>query len=381
MEAKKILLWLYYFAIGLMMISLPFSGYYMSVSQFLLVGVFILQGIKKQEYDDFFKRFKKPVSILLFVPFGISWIFKSLGRKFREFFHRENAPAWIFASIYLLHLIGLLFTTDFDYALHDLRIKLPILLLPLLLSTTSFLDRKGFRFLMYLFTAAVFTGTLISMGFYLTGNYSDSRDLSKFISHIRFSLLIDMAIFILAYMILKKSDIPRWPKAVMAVIALWMIAFLAIAAFMTGLVIFFITAALLIFYIVLVKQGMILKIITIAGILIIFIVAVFYIRGIGKAVSHIDPMDFNSLERTTKLGNPYWHDLTNPQVENGNYVWHYVATDELRAAWNNRSHYEFEGKDKAGQEIRYTLIRFLTSKGYRKDAEGVSKMTDQEVAL
>ncbi len=70
-----------------------------------------------------------------------------------------------------------------------------------------------------------------------------------------------------------------------------------------------------------------------------------------------------------------------PRLKTAAYVWLYVATDELREAWNARSRYEFEGKDKAGQEIRYTLIRFLTSKGYRKDAEGVSKLTDQEVAM
>jgi len=381
MEAKKTILWLYYFALGLMLISLPFSGYYMSVSQFGLVLVFILQGIKKQEVDHYFKKNKPALSIMLFIPAGLTWIVKSLGRQFRAFFHRENFPAWSFASIYLIHLLGLFFTTDLHYALHDLRIKLPILLLPLLLSTTTLLDRKGFRFLMYLFCAAVFTGTLISTWFLVTGNFTDSRELSKFISHIRFSLLIDMAIFILAYMILKKSDIPRWPKAVMAVIALWMLVFLALAAFMTGLVVFFITAALLVFYMVLVKKGVILKIVTISGILILFILAVFYIRGIGRAVNRVDPVDFNTLEKTTKLGNPYWHDLTNLQVENGHYVWLYVATDELREAWDQRSQYKFDGKDKAGQELRFTLIRFLASKGYRKDAEGVGKLTGQEVAM
>jgi hypothetical protein len=190
-----------------------------------------------------------------------------------------------------------------------------------------------------------------------------------------------MAIFILAYMILKKSDIPKWPKVVMAVIALWMLIFLALVAYITGLVVFFITAALLIFYIVLVKKGVILKIATISVVLIIAVAAVFYIRGIGKAVNHVAPVDFSSLEKTTKLGNPYWHDLANLQVENGNYVWLYVATDELREAWNQRSQYKFDGKDKAGQEIKYTLIRFLTSKGYRKDADGVSKLTGQEVAM
>jgi len=381
MEAKKIILWLYYFTIGLLLISLSFSNFFMSVAQFGLVGVFILHGIKKQEVDEYFRKYNTAASMLLLLPVGITWIFKALGRKFKEFFHRENAPAWVFASIYLLHLLGLFFTTDFNYALRDLRIKLPVLLMPLILSTTCLLDRKSFRFLMYLFTAAVFTGTLISTYFYFTGDFTDSRDLSRYISHIRFSLLIDMAIFILAYLVLKKSDIPRWPKAVLAVIALWLLVFLVISAFMTGLLIFFITAAILIFYLVINKQGKILKIATIAGVLAIFIVAVIYTRNIGRDVKRIDPVDFNSLERTTRLGNPYWHDLTNPQIENGGYVWLYVATDELREAWNLRSRYEFDGKDKAGQEIKYTLIRFLTSKGFRKDAEGLNKMTGQEVKM
>lgn len=381
MEAKKIILWLYYMALGMMLIALSFSNFFMSVAQFGLVGIFILDGIRKQEVDDYFRKHKTLVSISLLIPVGLTWIFKALGRKFKEFFHRENSPAWIFSSIFLFHLIGLFFTTDFNYAFRDLRIKLPILLMPLILSTTCLLDRKSFRFLMYLFTAGVFTGTLISTYYFLTNEITDSRTISIFIHHIRFSLLIDMAIFILAYLVLKKSDIPRWPKAVMAVIVLWLLAFLFITAFMTGLLIFFITLAILIFYMALNKRGIILKITTIAGVVIIFLLAWLYTRNIGRDVNHVDPVDFNSLEKVTKLGNPYWHDLSNTQIENGGYVWLYVATEELRQAWNLHSRYDFDGEDKAGQEIKYTLIRFLTSKGYRKDAEGVSKLTDQEVAM
>jgi hypothetical protein len=381
MKADKIILWFYYFAIGLMLAALPFSNYFMSVSQFLLAGTFIIHGIKKQEVDEYFRKNSLAVTIVLFIPVGLTWIFKSIFRKFKEFFRLDNSPAWIFASIYLFHLLGLFFTTDFNYAFRDLRIKLPIFLMPLILSTTLLIDRKSFRFLMYVFTAAVFTGTLISTYFYLTGNFTDPRDLSRFISHIRFSLLIDMAIFILAYMTIKKSDIPKWPRAVMGIIAIWMVAFLFISAFMTGLLIFFITMAILIFYIILVKKGLILKIITVAGVLIIFIFAVSFSWKIWRDVNHVNPVDLKNLDRTTKLGNPYWNDITSPQVENGNYVWIYLCTDELREAWNRRSRYDFDGTDKAGQKIQYTLIRFLTSKGYRKDAEGVSKLTNQEVAL
>lgn len=381
MKSDKIIFWLYYFSLGLMLVSLPFSNFFMSVSQFCLVGTFILHGMVKEDVVRFFSENNRVKQVLLFLPYGIFWILKSVAGKFKEFFRRENSPAWIFSSIYLLHLVGLFFTTDFDYALKDLRIKLPLFIIPLMLSTTDLLNRKGFRFLMYLFSAAVFTGTLISTYHYLTMDFTDSRELSRYISHIRFSLLIDLAIFFLAYIAFRKSDIPRWPRYIMAAIALWMVAFLALAAFMTGLVVFFLTAAVVLLYFILTRQGIVLRLVTLSGIILIFTVALLFVMNIGRDVNRVYPVDEGSLEKTTALGNPYWHDLSNPQTENGYYVWHYVATDELREAWNRRSQYSFDGKDKAGQEIRYTLIRFMTSKGLRKDAEGLGKMSDAEVAM
>ncbi len=129
------------------------------------------------------------------------------------------------------------------------------------------------------------------------------------------------------------------------------------------------------------RRGWAIKTATLAGLAMVFLLGFFYIRDIHQEVNRVEAVDFQSLEKTTRLGNPYWHNTDDPQVENGHYVWLYVATDELREAWNRRSAYEFDGKDQAGQEIRYTLIRFLTSKGYRKDADGVARLTDAEVNL
>jgi hypothetical protein len=98
-------------------------------------------------------------------------------------------------------------------------------------------------------------------------------------------------------------------------------------------------------------------------------------------VYKVHPVDFDKLDKVTAQGNHYRNDTIDRQVENGYYVWIYIAADELRQAWNQRSSMDYDGKDRAGQDIRYTIIRFLTSKGFRKDAEGVSKLTDEEVAL
>ena len=224
----KIITWSYYFSVALLLVALPLSKYLMSISEFLLTAVFITDGIRKKDVLDFFGKKGFFRVFVLLLPYGLYWIFTAILRKFKAFFHRENAPAWVFSSLLLLHVIGLLFTTDMDYALKDLRVKLPILLLPLYLSTTGKVDRKVFPVLMYLFFASLFLGTMISTYLFETKGATDIRDVSPFISHIRFGLLIDIGIFAILFMILKKNDIPLYGKALLTLLLGWLITFLFI---------------------------------------------------------------------------------------------------------------------------------------------------------
>ncbi|NJM15115.1 MAG: O-antigen ligase family protein [Bacteroidales bacterium] len=45
-----------------------------------------------------------------------------------------------------------------------------------------------------------------------------------------------------------------------------------------------------------------------------------------------------------------------------------------------RSKYNISGADKKGQPIRYTIVRYLTSKGLRKDSVGVWQLTYKDIA-
>jgi hypothetical protein len=92
------------------------------------------------------------------------------------------------------------------------------------------------------------------------------------------------------------------------------------------------------------------------------------------------PVDVNQLEQFSNRGNPYVHEIENTQVENGNYIWIYVCKDELKKEWNSRSKYDYHGIDNKNQNIEYTLIRFLASKGMRKDADGVQALSGKEIA-
>jgi hypothetical protein len=150
---------------------------------------------------------------------------------------------------------------------------------------------------------------------------------------------------------------------------------------MTGLAILLMTAGIMVIYLMYHKRKLWLKIVMTVGLAILALIMGIYASGIWKDVYKEDPSQLQNLERTTALGNPYWHDTTNLQTENGHYVYLYIATDELRNAWNERSSFDFEGLDLAGQEIKYTILRFLTSKGLRKDAGGLARLTDMEVEL
>jgi hypothetical protein len=109
------------------------------------------------------------------------------------------------------------------------------------------------------------------------------------------------------------------------------------------------------------------------------VVAFVFIQSIVKKNSQKDILDFSQLEKVTSHGHPYTHDLNSKLVENGHYVWIYVCNEELEESWNKRSTINYSDKDLKGNNISYTLVRFLASEGLRKDQDGVNLLTNEEV--
>ncbi|MCK9167249.1 MAG: hypothetical protein M0O94_01670, partial [Bacteroidales bacterium] len=110
---------LYLSGLSLMLLGLPTSRFLMSISQFLLLGAWVIYGIEQIAASGI-----KP---------GLMWPLRVVENRFGCFFRQREAI--IFILIFLLHGIGLLWTSDLPFGLHDLRIKLPLLLLPIVFST------------------------------------------------------------------------------------------------------------------------------------------------------------------------------------------------------------------------------------------------------
>jgi len=279
-----------------------------------------------------------------------------------------------------------LYSHDFQYAFHDLRIKLPFLALPIIIGTSEQLTGKQIKYILLLFIGTVVVSSFISTAilFNLTKiEVNDIREISRFISHIRFALLINMAIFTLIYYTFfdTSKSYFRW-KIFYFLATIWLIIFLFLLQSFTGILIFIIITPFIILKWIIDQKNTIAKTTLLLCLLAGIFFAVNYIAGCINKFYSIDNINIKSIDNYTTNGNKYHHNFDNKLLENGNYVNIYICEKELASEWNKRNEtYKYDGKDKKGQNIRQTLIRYLTSRGLRKDSVGVSKLTEEDIAL
>src|SRR5258706_1887879 len=322
----------------------------MSISQFGLIAAFIIERNYRQRIRDF----------LL------------------------NLPALALTGIYIMHVGGLIFTKNFSWAAHDLKIKLPLLLMPFLIGTARPLSKKQFETLLLVFNGAVLAGSLIAMAVLteiIVRPVNDIRDIFIFhISHIRFALLTCLGIFSLSYLLFKNYYEWPWVKKIAALLLLaWFVIFLILTESVTGITILIVTAFILAIYFLFQTKNIPLR----ASVAVIIILVSFslyrFVQQTYSELSVVHREEIANPEPKTALGHPYVHNPDETQRENGYLIWMYYCDEELRSQWNKRSVFPSDSLDMRRQVLKYTLIRFLTSKGLRKDAEGVNKLSDDDI--
>jgi hypothetical protein len=368
----------YIFALGVTIVSLPFSKLGLSIGQMMMVGGWIVERYEVRKLTSSLSG--RPVwqVLLRILPLSVYLLFKGIVTGFKQFL--RNKPALIFSSIFLIHLLGLILTTDFDYAVKDLRTKFPIFLLPLLLSTSEAFDKKGFYRFMFLFVLAVLVRSFYNTWMIATHHFIDIRDVSHNVSHIIYSLLLTLSIYTLVFFLFKRNLFRYWQKGLMLLILVWLFVYIIISQSFTGFAITLITLLIMIPVLIFKTRNQWIKTVMVIGILVIITSLFVLLRSVIRDYYHVNPVDFAKLETTTSRGNPYIHNYYATETENGNLLWIYIQWDEMRSAWNKRSPISFDSLNKKNEKIAYTVIRFLTSKGWRKDADAVEKLSQQEIS-
>ncbi len=336
----------YFWCICIMVISLPNSIYFVSVAQILM---------------------------------AINWLSEG---QFREKMNRyfSNRPALILSSVYLIYVAGIFWTSNLSYGIgYDLKNKLPLLTLTFVFASSRPLPLCRLNALLVMFVLGVLATTFIGFGVYLGSEFVNPRKLSPFISHIYVSMMLVLSIFLLPWTVMRMNLNRKWVWISLGISA-WLLISLFTLGSMTSI---FSLAAVIAFLLLrqayiapLAWQNVFFGSILFFGLAASVALAWYVAKPVASAINP----DEASLSETTSLGNHYSHDFSNNQRENGHFVNFFIAENELREAWNERSKLNFDSLDFVGQELRVTLLRYLSSKGLRKDRDGLSTLDSNDIA-
>ena len=295
---------------------------------------------------------------------------------------KSNKFFWILSSLFLLHVFGMLYTENVQRGLDDLRNKIPLLLLPLVLFSTKPLNKNEFRLLFGFFLLSVFVSSLccyiVYMG-YTKKTIIDARQASVFMSHIRFSLFIALAVIGLIYAIIKEQS--HILKITCAVSIVWLLFFMYKLEMATGFLCLLFAGG---FLILVFSFKWFPKKIFVSSVLIFLIASVFIGNKVLTSLQMFDKVQnykANTFLSKTKNGRNYIQDTVFGMAENGNLITINFNDLELEKEWNNKSALNYNSIDKKGNNLRFTILRYLASKGFTKDSVGVNSLTNEEINL
>lgn len=318
------------------------------------------------------------------ITIAVNWLLGGYWyEKFKKFQQRKSI--WIFSLVYISIVVGFFYSSNFGYAIKELRLWLPILLIPIFLVTSSQLTKGEFKYLLILFCLSVFVATLISFTIYLKSfslGSQNVRAISPYISHIRLALMVVLSIFILGYFAFSKAYFQNLNiRLTFFIVAVWLVVFLFILQSFTGIAIFGVISLAGCLVWIFSQKNVVLKFSLVVVLIFALLLGVSYLSHTIDSYFSRNRVDFKNLPKETVNGNPYTHDTLNRQYENGNLVWINVCSPELNRAWKSVSKLPFDGVDKSGQPVNLTLIRYMSSKGLRKDSIGMTQLDSIDIRL
>ena len=306
---------------------------------------------------------------------GLSWLlladFKTKWNKIVQY-KQFIIP---YLSIAILFLLGLLITNDFKYAWDNIRVKLPMFLMPLIVFSGPLIPLKHFRGVILFFILACFSASLI--GYFKNWNALfeasfDRRKLSPFVSHIQLGQAISLSFLFVYYLL---TQFKNRLKYLLLLPLMWFIFFATQAHSLTLLMglmgVLFIACVVYI-----IKNNNLFG----YSILLVFI----FLGGYGgfkiKQVYNVVfiPKDTHVIYPTQSINGKPYLDLMGNERENGYLIGAQIQLEELKNEWMKRSNIPLDSTIN-NYALQFTLIRFLTSKGFSKDSLGVSNLTANEI--
>lgn len=312
---------------------------------------------------------------------GANWLLEmDFKRKWSQV--KYSKIFWIVISIFIIHFPCLIYTENLDLGLTDIKIKWPIFSMALILFTSKPLSLKELQTILICFLMGCLTNTAWCLTYtYILHSAEHIRNVSRYMSHIRLGLYLNVAIFTsiyLSYKFVYLTPNNYRDKILFGLIAVYLTFVLIILGLVSGLIIFlilsFLTLVVLIY-----RQNSRVKLISYGLIGLCLVSFIFYLNNVRIAQLVVNNSENNKVQKQNSVGRTYIHFDTLGQRENGNYVLINIQLDELQREWKRQVPADSFNFEKQHNLNRYEILtRYLASKGLNKDSVGISKLSPQD---
>lgn len=301
---------------------------------------------------------------------------------------RQVWKNWISSKFILLllcyvafELLSIFWSTDKASAWNLVLQEMPLYTIPLAIVAIPLPKMTYYVWIVLTFIVAVFLTSFVNVGtyFHWWGNksYDDIRSLSLFVSHQRYAMMIVMALVFCVSWFYRKFTY-RW---IAVVLAGWFVYYTNLSQIGTGLLTLSGIVLLLIYFGVKSMKTAWLKISLnlFSLVLVIGFVIYVFLQLLPKA--HQIEITQDSYGTRSANGNLYLFDVKERITwENGYPVQAFLVEDELRSEWNKVSSIDYDlGTDLKGNPIKIILMRYMSSKGLKKDSADFQLMTQADV--
>jgi hypothetical protein len=323
-------------AFGMMMGTVPTS-----VPQFILLGNWLLEGNFKNKWINL----------------------------------KSNTLFWILSSVFLIHVLGLIHTYDLVAGIKDVKTKMPLMFLPIIFFSSKPLSLKEFQLFLYFFIAGSVANTAWCLIYTFVLHQNEvMRNASRFMSHIRLGLYLNLAIAACFYFIYVTQT--KWKQLILVCVILYFIFVLYALGLATGIFNFMILFSLSL-VVLIYRQKALIKIAGL-GLLIVSLLSVtVYVKKINDTQLVVKQHENNAQKKHSPSGRDYLHFEENGQKENGYFIQINIQPLELKNEWKRRFPADSFNFDAKHNVQRYeVLVRYLASKGLTKDSLALTTLSE-----
>lgn len=310
----------------------------------------------------------------------LNWIWEGdFAAKWRLL--RARKSVFILVSIFVLHVIAMLWTSDSHEGWKDIRIKLPLLIIPIILGMSAPLWRQHFEAILIVFGIGVLIATIRTM-LIVKGvvhkEFNDIREASDLVPLIRLALFSALTIMFCGRWFMRSKI--AWVKISCIVVSVWLFYFMIFMQSLTGLIVLLASTVLIAIIMAALHRRRKILVAMLGAIVVVLSVAGFYVKRAYDDFYSLRGNEYPELLVTAASGHHYFHNLDVPMYENGNRVMVNLCWVDMEHGWNRRSSIPFwGGRDAKENLVQTTLPRYMASKGLMRDSIGMESLTPEDI--